>query len=432
MMGATQYGSLDSLFGGVTTPHYYAAGGRRKGPSLGQQGYTFPIPKNVPWSSARTDMGWDLETGAAGVGKPILAIGRSRILRIQSMGAFGPTWMSYKLLDGPDANRNVFTGRSGPPRARVGQIVQRGQPYVSIHGGSYGGPPGHMEIGWANADGSNTAAASHYSEGQVTAEGTSFKRFLQGLPHSMAGMGGGVAPTLKMPKIGGAGPLATIARAAIRKIGGAAQSKVNSVAGAMGGGAMPGGGVPGHTGRLWSDLKQYDRTYPMHLTGTPGYAMPRSAVRRLFDWGGLPPEGFTYDAQLESGYMPGIQQRDPGDGMVGYGLLQPTPHSWGGGPFLAMMNRLGGIPACSTRSRTRSSRRSCTAPRASGRGRTRAPRTTGRDVASRAARLCPAAPGAGSPGGCGGSRLAAASAVAPGGLVGLDPRTSQGARRPAR
>jgi hypothetical protein len=152
------------------------------------KGYVFPIPSTVPWTSARTDMGWDIETGDAGVGKPLLAIGDARILHIQDMGAFGPTWITYQLLSGPAAGKTVFIGHSGPPLVQPGQVVHAGEPIILIHGGSYGGPPGHFEIGWGNSDGSNTLASPHYSEGDVTPEGVSFKAFLLGVSGSKGGI----------------------------------------------------------------------------------------------------------------------------------------------------------------------------------------------------------------------------------------------------
>ena len=150
--------------------------------SLARGHYVFPIPAGVHWTSGRVDMGWDIETGTAGVGRPLLAIGNAQILHIQSMGAFGPTWITYRLLDGAAAGRTVFIGHSGPPLVKPGEIVRAGQPIIRIHGGSYGGPVGHLEIGWANPDGTNTLAAPHYSEGDVTPEGASFQSFLAQLP----------------------------------------------------------------------------------------------------------------------------------------------------------------------------------------------------------------------------------------------------------
>ncbi|TMK38765.1 MAG: lytic transglycosylase domain-containing protein [Actinobacteria bacterium] len=154
----------------------------------GGSGYVFPIPNDVKWTSGRTDMGWDIETGSAGVGHPLLAIGDAQILHIQDMGAFGPTWMSYKLTSGPAAGRTVFIGHSGAPLVRPGDTVRAGQPIIQIHGGSYGGPPGHLEIGWADGDGSNTLAAPHYHEGDATAEGASFQQFARQLSGSMSSL----------------------------------------------------------------------------------------------------------------------------------------------------------------------------------------------------------------------------------------------------
>jgi hypothetical protein len=140
--------------------------------------YVAPLAAGVGFANARTDMGVDLETGTTGVGRQLLAIGDAQVLAIKPMGAFGPTWLSYRLLDGPLRGRAIFIGHSGPPLVTVGQRVAAGAPVIAIHGGAYGGPSGHLEIGWALADGSAPAAASHYSEGQVTAEGRSFRRFL--------------------------------------------------------------------------------------------------------------------------------------------------------------------------------------------------------------------------------------------------------------
>lgn len=153
----------------------------------GAGGYVAPLPPGLPYTNARTDMGVDLETGAAGVGRPLLAIGAAQVLAIKPMGAFGPTWISYRLLGGPLAGRVVFIGHSGPPLVSAGERVGAGAALIAIHGGDYGGPPGHLEIGWALADGSAPAAASHYSEGMATSEGRAFRRFLAGLGMRVCG-----------------------------------------------------------------------------------------------------------------------------------------------------------------------------------------------------------------------------------------------------
>ena len=138
--------------------------------------YVFPLPKGVGFSWARTDMGVDIESKH---GASILAIGDAIVLRVQAMGAFGPTFVTYKLTSGPYKGRTVFVGHS---RAVVkpGQRVAAGEPVATVAGLGTS-MPGHLEIGWANGDGSNTLAAPHYKEGQVTAEGSSFRGFLDSL-----------------------------------------------------------------------------------------------------------------------------------------------------------------------------------------------------------------------------------------------------------
>jgi hypothetical protein len=168
------------------------------GSNSGDSGsYIFPLGSDVSFSPGRTDMGVDIEAKASDVGKSILAIGRAKILHIQNMGAFGPTWITYKLLDGPKKDKVIFIGHSGPPLVHIGDVVEAGKPIIKIHGGgAYGGNPGHMEIGWGNDDGSNTlsATAGHYSNEvgnlsntghtSCTTEGKDFRGFLGGLDPS--------------------------------------------------------------------------------------------------------------------------------------------------------------------------------------------------------------------------------------------------------
>jgi Transglycosylase SLT domain len=154
---------------------------------VGDGEYVSPLPPGLPFVNARTDMGVDLETGSVGVGRQLVAIGDAQVLAIKPMGAFGPTWISYRLLSGSLRGRAIFIGHSGPPLVAVGQRVAAGTALIAIHGGSYGGPAGHFEIGWALADGSAPAEANHYSEGQVTSEGRSFRRFLARLGMPVCG-----------------------------------------------------------------------------------------------------------------------------------------------------------------------------------------------------------------------------------------------------
>jgi hypothetical protein len=147
-------------------------------PSGGVGGYVSPLTKDVidKCSPGRSDMGVDIECDASTVGQPIVAMGDGTVLHIQDMGAFGPTWMTYKLNSGPFKDKVIFVGHSGPPLVKETDTVTAGQPIIKIHG--YGASPGHIEIGWGNKDGSNTLASPHYSEGDITNEGQSFRVWL--------------------------------------------------------------------------------------------------------------------------------------------------------------------------------------------------------------------------------------------------------------
>jgi hypothetical protein len=86
----------------------------------------------------------------------------------------------------------------------------------------------------------------------------------------------------------------------------------------------------------------------------PGFAYSGSAknrlsfneVKMLAEAYGLPGTAIAQIARGESGLYADVQQRDPGDGMVGYGLLQMTPNAWGkGSAARKYMETLGGIKA---------------------------------------------------------------------------------------
>jgi hypothetical protein len=89
-----------------------------------------------------------------------------------------------------------------------------------------------------------------------------------------------------------------------------------------------------------------DRVFKRHFLGQPGVRLSPGQVARLATRAGLPGQTFAQIAHGESDYYPGVQQRDPGDGMVGYGLWQMTPNAWGSGSAAYKhMQRLGGIAA---------------------------------------------------------------------------------------
>lgn len=94
-----------------------------------------------------------------------------------------------------------------------------------------------------------------------------------------------------------------------------------------------------------------DRVYPRHRIGAPGSArLSERQVRAAAELAGLSPTDALHAAQIahgESDFYPGVVQDDPGDGNIGHGLWQMTPHAWGG-PSSATyqhMQSLGGIDA---------------------------------------------------------------------------------------
>jgi TP901 family phage tail tape measure protein len=92
-------------------------------------------------------------------------------------------------------------------------------------------------------------------------------------------------------------------------------------------------------------VSQYNRVYPRHIGPNPRFTtFTPEIVASIASSVGLPGTTFAQIARGESGYQPGVQQRDPGDGMVGYGLWQNTPNAWGQGAARQYFDRLGGIP----------------------------------------------------------------------------------------
>lgn len=92
-------------------------------------------------------------------------------------------------------------------------------------------------------------------------------------------------------------------------------------------------------------------TYPSHRVGAAGAKhLSERQVRAAAELAGLSPTDALHAAQIahgESDFYPGVVQDDPGNGMIGYGLWQMTPHAWGG-PSSATykhMQSLGGLDA---------------------------------------------------------------------------------------
>jgi len=83
----------------------------------------------------------------------------------------------YRLTSGHYAGHYIYIAEQVTNLARVGRSVQRGQIIAQ-----YARTGTCMEIGWAVANGRTLAqATTGYKEGQVTAAGRSFARFLASL-----------------------------------------------------------------------------------------------------------------------------------------------------------------------------------------------------------------------------------------------------------
>ena len=100
--------------------------------------------------------------------------------------------------------------------------------------------------------------------------------------------------------------------------------------------------------RKKGERSEWTKAYKRFISSTPaGHPTLSSAsVKALAKFVGLPPDMFDKIAKGESGRAPGIQQPDPGDGNVGYGLWQNTPHAWGAGSAaMRYFRSLGGVSA---------------------------------------------------------------------------------------
>lgn len=134
--------------------------------------------------------------------------------------------------------------------------------------------------------------------------------------------------SLSAPASGLGGIPGALADAATAAFTAGLMQKING-----GGGGGGGGSTLGGTGSGW------------YFTGDPA-ANPWSPaeIAALASRHGLPGETFAQIAHGESNYLPFVQQRDPGDGNVGFGFWQLTPHAWGANSAaMKRFNQLGGI-----------------------------------------------------------------------------------------
>jgi murein DD-endopeptidase MepM/ murein hydrolase activator NlpD len=122
----------------------------------------------------RIDMGVDVCLSRS---TPVRAVGSGVVTGIERNWYRHQPYLWYRLTSGRYAGHYVYVAEQVTHLARVGQSVRRGQIIAQ-----YARTGTCMEIGWAVANGRTLAeATTGYKEGQVTAAGKSFARFLASL-----------------------------------------------------------------------------------------------------------------------------------------------------------------------------------------------------------------------------------------------------------
>ncbi len=122
----------------------------------------------------RTDMGVDV---CLNPGDPIRAIGNGTVVGVQHNWYAGQPYIWYQLSGGPHAGEYVYVSEQIDHLARIGQSLQAGDVIAR-----YAKSGSCLETGWSMADGETQAqATTGYKDGQITAVGVSFARFLLGL-----------------------------------------------------------------------------------------------------------------------------------------------------------------------------------------------------------------------------------------------------------
>lgn len=179
-------------------------------------GYVNPLSKISGLIAERVDQGVDF----SGSG-PILAIGDAKILETGGSGWPGGPYMSYQLLNGPDAGRTVYVAENIRPTVKVGQTVKAGDTIATMFNAGTG-----IEMGWADSGGasplSQTAAAGSITGANLPAGGTAVGRDFENLLRSLGvpaannlsaksggtlpkGMGATAPPTTAAASVGSGG-----------------------------------------------------------------------------------------------------------------------------------------------------------------------------------------------------------------------------------
>lgn len=141
--------------------------------------YVNPLSQIRGLIAERVDQGVDFQGSG-----PILAIGNAKILETNGAGWPGGPYMSYQLLDGPDAGRTVYVAENIRPTVHVGQTVKAGQPIAQMLNLGTG-----IEMGWADQGGgsplSQTPQAGGITGANLPQGGTLVGRNFESLLHSL-------------------------------------------------------------------------------------------------------------------------------------------------------------------------------------------------------------------------------------------------------
>ncbi len=199
-------------------------------PRFKKGGMVFPLQGNFTWG--RTDMGVDFGGTAR-----IAAMGDAVIQSTGAPGWPGGGGVVYRLLSGaPNVSPTspyIYNFEHVTPTVHPGQKVKAGQ----VIGNLLAGFPG-LEMGFATAS-SQALAAPHYSEGDVTAEGSAMLQLLKGLSHGKF-FGGVSVPQLKRILLKGPkGPQKTAGQATLDTTLKRAQTYLNKSAPADSFGNIP-------------------------------------------------------------------------------------------------------------------------------------------------------------------------------------------------
>jgi hypothetical protein len=146
------------------------AGAAGKLGAAAKSGYTNPIPGA---SVGRTDQGVDATLTP---GKPIVAVGLSRVVGILQNWYSGQPYIWFQLLNGPQSGRYWYVAEQITPTVKPGQLVAAGQQV-----GTYSNSGTGLELGWATASGATLARATAPVGPGATPAGQNFRDFLTSL-----------------------------------------------------------------------------------------------------------------------------------------------------------------------------------------------------------------------------------------------------------